>query len=161
MSHGSESVVSGMIKRAFAIAGLLAGAAGLMTAASGDTVSIPVLAEGAFTEAQAIHGQEIYYAYCVDCHGDDMSGRDQAPPLAGPQFSGIWVGESLWALVSRLDTMPPDRPGVLSREETVDLLTYLLWFNGLPLGEAELATDKNTLESVTFDVPPLDSQPAP
>jgi mono/diheme cytochrome c family protein len=139
----------------------LAGFVGLMTAASGDTASTPGLAEGAFTEAQAIHGQEIYYTYCVLCHGDDMSGRDQAPPLAGPQFADIWEGESLWSLVNRLDTMPPDRPGILSREETVDLLTYLLWFNGLPLGEVALATDRNTLESMTFETPLPDSQLAP
>ena len=113
----------------------------------------PSVLDGVFSEAQAIRGQELYYAQCLLCHGDDMSGRDQAPPLAGPQFSDVWLGASLWSLTERIATMPPDRPGVLSREQNVDILTYMLWFNGLPLGETELGADRDMLESMIFELP--------
>ncbi|MGD8324736.1 MAG: cytochrome c [Gammaproteobacteria bacterium] len=117
------------------------------------TASVPLLRDGAFSEAQALRGQELYYSLCLDCHGDDMSGRDQSPPLAGPQFSGVWSGASLWSLTERIGTMPPDRPDMLSRAEAVDLLSYMLWFNGLPLGESELGADKGMLENVAFEIP--------
>jgi mono/diheme cytochrome c family protein len=144
-----------MIVRVPAILASTAAAAALTTWALADTAGIVSLQDGLFTEAQAIHGQELYYNFCMACHGDDMSGRDQAPALAGPTFSDVWVGESLWALVERIETMPPNLPGMLSREESVNLLTYMLWFNGLPLGETELNTEKKVLENVAFELPAL------
>jgi mono/diheme cytochrome c family protein len=131
---------------------VLLAAAGL-PATLAQTASVPSVLDGAFNEAQAIRGQELYYAHCLSCHGEDMSGRDQASPLAGPQFSGVWEGASLWSLTERIGTMPPDRPGALSRDQNVDILTYMLWFNGLPLGEAELGADKGLLEAMAFELP--------
>jgi hypothetical protein len=84
-----------------------------------------------------------------------MSGLDQAPPLAGPQFSDTWAGEPLWALVGRIDSMPPAAPGSLSREETVDLLAYMLWYNGLPIGDLPLSYEQSALAELPFEVPPL------
>jgi mono/diheme cytochrome c family protein len=127
-----------------------------MTAAFSETASSPSVLEGAYTEEQALRGQEQYYAYCLACHGDDMAGRDQAPPLAGPQFSDVWESESLWALVDRIGTMPPDRPDLLARNDAVDLLTYILWFNGLPIGDVALGTEKSILEEMVFAMPAPD-----
>lgn len=110
---------------------------------------------GAYTEEQAIRGQRLYYAHCLACHGEDMAGLDQAPPLAGPQFTGVWDGESLWALVGRIDMMPPTRPKELSRDETVAVLAYMLWYNGLPVGEVTLSTEQSVLAEMAFYAPPL------
>jgi len=142
-----------MIVRVTGVFAATLAAAAILGVAQGDTAGGSSVTDGVFSEAQAIRGQEIYFTYCYLCHGDDMSGRDQAPPLAGPQFSGVWEDASLWSLVDRFGTMPPDRPGILSRDEAVDLLSYVLWFNGLPLGETELGTDKDLLESMTFETP--------
>jgi mono/diheme cytochrome c family protein len=125
-----------------------------MCAVSGQTTAVPSLLAGAYTEAQALRGQALYYERCLACHAEDMSGLDQAPPLTGPQFSGTWQGESLWDLVVRIDTMPPSAPGSLSRAETVDLLTYVLWYNGLPLGEMPLSDERSVLAAVIFETPP-------
>jgi mono/diheme cytochrome c family protein len=124
-----------------------------LTVARGQTAFVPSLAAGAYSEEQALRGQEIYYAQCLACHGEDMSGLDQAPPLAGPQFSGVWDGESLWAIVDRIDTMPPSGPGILSRDEAVALLAYMLWYNGLPTGNESLSTRQSVLEDIVFRPP--------
>jgi len=114
----------------------------------------PSVLSGAYTEEQALAGQSLYYQQCLVCHGEMMSGRDQAPPLTGPQFSAVWNDESLWALVERIGTMPPEKPGSLSRSERVDLLTYLLWFNGLPIGSVPLETEQSTLTKIKFQTLP-------
>lgn len=118
------------------------------------STGMPEAIAQSYTEAQALRGQALYYQHCLSCHGETMNGLDQASPLAGPQFSGIWNGVPLWALVARIDTMPPDKPGSLSRAENVDILTYMLWFNGLPMGTEELGTDQGTLSTLKFQTPP-------
>jgi len=120
-----------------------------------DAFAQTALLEGAFNEAQAVRGQAMYYQHCLACHGESMNGVDQAPPLSGPQFGGNWRGETLWALVERMSTMPPDKPGTLSRQELVDTLAYVLWYNGLPLGDAVLPAQQDILSAMTFELPPL------
>lgn len=120
--------------------------------ASGQTKTASVL-QGAFTEEQAVSGQSLYNQHCSECHGETMAGLDQAPPLVGPQFTGTWDGEPLLALVERLATMPPARPGSLTRLQNVDILAYMLWYNGLPIGEVALDGEKSVLESMTFQTP--------
>ena len=120
--------------------------------AAGAAGQSPLLA-GAFNEAQAVRGQALYYQHCLACHGEMMNGVDQAPPLAGPQFSSTWTGETLLALVERMETMPPEKPGTLSRQENVDILTYMLWYNGLPLGSEALAAERDVLAGMTFETP--------
>ena len=107
----------------------------------------------AFTEEQAIRGQTVYYQHCLQCHGDNMAGVDRAPPLAGPQFGSNWQGEPLLALVERITTMPPDKPNTLSRQESVDVLTYVLWYNGFPLGNEVLGTSQDELTQIKFATP--------
>jgi mono/diheme cytochrome c family protein len=141
-------------KRPALLRAVLAAAAAL-TGAIGQTADAPSVLAGAYSEEQAIRGQTLYNTHCFACHGETMGGQDQAPPLAGPQFGGTWDGEPLAALVDRIAAMPPDRPGNLSRQENVDVLTYILWYNGLPIGEAPLGTDQTVLSATVFQTPPL------
>lgn len=114
----------------------------------------PSVTAGAYTEEQALRGRALYYAHCLQCHGETMAGVDKAPALAGPQFASTWTGAPLTALVARILTMPPEKPGSLSLNEGVDVLTYVLWYNGLPLGAEPLAAEQNVLGKLTFAVPP-------
>lgn len=116
-----------------------------------DSAAKPSVLTGAYSEEQAIRGQSLYAQHCLACHGDTMAGLDQAPPLAGPEFSSDWEGAPLLALVDRIGTMPPDQPDILSRSEHVDILTYILWYNGLPLGEVALGTERGELASMAFE----------
>lgn len=108
---------------------------------------------GVYNEAQAQRGQTLYYANCLQCHGETMAGVDKAPPLAGPQFGSTWNNSPLAALVARIQTMPPDKPGSMSLEQSVDLLAYVLWYNGLPPGADPLGTDAARLAKLKFQLP--------
>jgi hypothetical protein len=57
--------------------------------------------------------------------------------------------------VARIQTMPPDKPASYALEESVDILTYILWYNGLPLGEQPLGTAQEVLTHMTFQIPAL------
>ncbi len=111
--------------------------------------------DGVFTEEQAVRGQTLYYQHCLQCHGETMAGVDKAPALAGPQFGSTWNNAALAALVARIQTMPPDKPASLAHEESVDLLTYILWYNGLPLGTIPLGTEQDVLSALKFETPAL------
>jgi mono/diheme cytochrome c family protein len=106
-----------------------------------------------YSEEQAVRGQTLYYEHCLDCHGETLTGLDQAPPLAGPQFSGIWDGEPLWALVDRIDAMPPTDPGRLTVADNVAILAYMLWYNGLPIGDEPLTDERSVLAAMPFRTP--------
>jgi mono/diheme cytochrome c family protein len=118
----------------------------------------PSVLTGAYTEEQALRGQALYNATCSSCHGETMAGLDQAPPLVGPQFASVWDGAPLAALVARIGTMPPENPGKLSRADHVDILAYVLWYNGLPLGAEPLGNEQGDLSKIKFETPPLPSR---
>ncbi len=105
----------------------------------------PAGATAAFTEAQANRGQALYAQNCLKCHGETLAGADKAPPLAGPQFKGTWNPAPLAALLARTQTMPPEKPGSLTREQNVDILSYVLWYNGMPLGNTNLVSGQDVL----------------
>jgi mono/diheme cytochrome c family protein len=141
---------------ALAVGGLLAGA--VVPRTHGQTNPTSPEADGIYSEAQAIRGQSLYNEVCGMCHGEALAGLDQAPPLAGPQFASVWQGEPLAALVERIGTMPPDKPGSLTRAESVDVLSYILWYNGLPIGDRELGAEQRVLASLRFESPLLTGQ---
>jgi mono/diheme cytochrome c family protein len=121
--------------------------------ALGQAAATPSLLAGAYTEEQALQGRALYYEQCLLCHGETMAGVDKAPPLAGPQFQSTWNGAPLAALVARILTMPPEKPNTLSQEQSVAILTYILWYNGLPLGDAPLASAPGVLGKVVLEIP--------
>jgi mono/diheme cytochrome c family protein len=117
-------------------------------------VTAPSILAGVYTEEQALRGRALYYEQCLACHGETMAGADKAPALVGPQFASTWGGAPLAALVARIATMPPEKPASLSEEQRVDILTYVLWYNGLPLGSEPLPAAQDTLAKIAFQVPP-------
>ena len=129
---------------------MLTGAVGCVL---GQSTPVASVLDGAFTEEQAVRGQTLYYQHCLQCHGESMAGVDKAPALAGPQFGSTWNNAPLAALVARIQTMPPDKPASLAPEESVDILTYILWYNGLPLGTVPLGTEQKVLSALKFETP--------
>ena len=122
-------------------------AVGVMTGQPARTVW-----DGVYTEAQAKRGEEIYFERCARCHGPTlMGGTDGAGPLTGPTFNGNWNGVALGSMVDRMRmTMPLDKPGTLSRQQTADVLTYILSVNKFPAGKEELSRTAEILNQIQF-----------
>src|SRR5262245_10002933 len=106
---------------------------------------------GVYTSAQATRGGELYRARCTECHGDDLEGREQAPPLAGGAFGQRWDGATLKKLFERMEQMPPGDPKArLAPKQSVDVLAFLLSVNNIPAGSKPLVEDKDALAAIKY-----------
>jgi mono/diheme cytochrome c family protein len=105
--------------------------------------------DGVYTSDQAVRGKAQYSQGCANCHMDDLSGSGQALPLAGDAFTQTWEGQTVADLFDLIrNTMPQDKPGTLSPDATVDLISYLLQYNKFPAGKEELKSDPAALKSI-------------
>src|SRR5262245_23786156 len=76
-----------------------------------------------FSEQQAVEGETIYQDHCATCHGSNLEGGEDAPPLVGAQFSTVWEGRTLGDLLASIQTrMPADDPGLLDRVAYTDIV---------------------------------------
>lgn len=108
--------------------------------------------DGVFTKEQAKRGEALYVQNCSSCHGPDLSGNDEASPLAGPVFLSSWDGLSVGELANRVRvSMPPNNLGKLSRQQIVDILSYVLSFNNFPAGKSELDPKPEVLKQVRVE----------
>jgi S-disulfanyl-L-cysteine oxidoreductase SoxD len=126
-----------VVQRGFAVAAILfaATASGIAYAAGPDASGISYSAD------QARQGREVFGGRCVSCHGDDMTGGvGGGPPLTGDYFFGLWGEQPLSSVYSFIkSTMPEDNPGSLSNTQVTQVLAYILQFNRIPAGDAEMA----------------------
>ena len=112
----------------------------------------PLVAEGVYTREQAERGRGLYEGACASCHGTRLEGGSSTP-LTGDQFTGSWSRpnltlDDLYYVVRK--TMPKETPGTLTREEYVDIVSYILQQNGFPPGEKELTPDPAVMKTVRF-----------
>lgn len=108
---------------------------------------------GVFSEAQATRGEDAYYGRCAGCHGDDLISVDaETPSLTGPRFKAQWVGKTLAELFELIrTTMPSTGPGTLDDQTNIDIVAFILGFNGYQAGGQELAADSGALEAITIE----------
>lgn len=107
--------------------------------------------DGVYTEAQAVRGEKVSIAQCARCHGQTLTGAEAAPALWGDSFNANWDGVPLADLAERIRvSMPLDMPGDLSRQQTVDVVAYMLKLGKMPTGKTELMTDPGALGQITF-----------
>ena len=104
--------------------------------------------DGVYTEAQAKAGEFSYKSYCVECHGEDLAGREQAPALAGPEFVQKWNKATLKKLVDTLEAMPPDNPKSLTAKQYTEVAAYILNANEFPAGKNALPEDRSILSGI-------------
>jgi mono/diheme cytochrome c family protein len=108
--------------------------------------------DGIYTEDQAKLGDQDYHRECGSCHGAEMEGKGQAPPLAGTEFTGNWNGMTVGDLFEKIQgSMPADRPGQLSADQNATILAYILQYNKFPSGKKELAGDIGALGKIRFE----------
>ena len=108
--------------------------------------------DGIYTADQAKRGETAYGANCAACHGDQLTGGEMAPPLAGGEFMSNWNGLTVGDLYDRIrTTMPAGNPGKLSRETNADIVAFILAFNKFPAGDHELAHQSEVLKQIKLE----------
>lgn len=105
-----------------------------------------------YSDAQAQRGEATYAQYCVTCHGRRLKGDEMSPSLSGGAFTTNWNASTVGDLLQRIQIeMPLDQPGVLTREQSADLVAFILKANGWPSGPADLPADLAALKQIRMD----------
>lgn len=106
---------------------------------------------GVYTAEQAKRGAALYANSCGSCHGLELNGGESAPPLTGGDFMSNWSGLTVGDLFERIrTTMPADRPGTLTREQTANVVAHILNVGQFPAGTTELSTRTETLKQISI-----------
>ena len=136
------------MKEAGAALSMLLFSGALVAAAQG--ASSPSIGSGVFTAAQAKRGDDAYQASCSGCHGSDLRATDaEAVDLTGPGLRAKWSGKTLGERFERIrDTMPLGNANSLGDKTYMDILAFILQFNGVPPGNQELVPE--TAKAIVF-----------
>ena len=122
---------------------------GVTAAAQGATNTVW---EGVYTEEQARRGQESYKNTCGHCHRDDLSGGGSeagAPALRGPIFTIRWRDQPVSELFLTIGTtMPQNAPDTLTPQTVIDIVSFLLKANEMPVGNTELPPQLEKLRNI-------------
>ena len=92
-----------------------------------------------YSKDQAARGSELYVKSCEHCHTPEKvpAGKKPGPPVKGDKFFEVWADRPVGELYgSILNTMPSDGSMVLTSDQTLDLVAYILQINGMPEGTA-------------------------
>jgi len=128
--------------------------------AAGQAVK-PVSAwSGVYTAAQGKRGEELHASVCVMCHGQRLNGAAQpemppSPAIARASFLQKWAGRNVAALfVYVRHTMPPDAPGTLTDQQSIDAIAHMFAVSGMPAGDKELPIDPGALANIVIEAQP-------
>jgi len=113
-----------------------------------------------FTEQQAAAGLTSYRLHCAGCHLPDLSGINEARPLAGDAFMNTWSERTAGQLIAYMSVampLPPGVPGSLGEATYVNLAAFLLRANGAEPGDALLTAASSTVIGGIADGEPPDS----
>jgi quinoprotein glucose dehydrogenase len=135
-------------------AGLMAlvAAARVTSAQSEPQAGLRTVLQGVYTKAQAERGRTTYAAYCISCHGADLSGGvvfgdEETPALIDPLFM---AGRDMANVLETIrSAMPADGPGVLTDQAYLDVIAYILEQNSVPPGSSELRP-ASSLKDIVF-----------
>jgi quinoprotein glucose dehydrogenase len=144
-----SSLFGGRFVRLLAGAGLAVFGAAFLLAQTTRSVR-----DGVYTEEQAKRGRAEYSEHCLECHLRDLTGDVENRPLTGGEFFSNWDGTTMLTLFDRIRvTMPGDKPGTMNRQQIADILAFVMQFNGLPAGKAELSTKAELLQQIRIEPP--------
>lgn len=108
--------------------------------------------DGVYTTDQAKRGADRYADSCASCHGDNLEGEGQAPPLMGKEFTDNWNKQTVGDLFDIVKgTMPADKPGSLTRQQNSEVLAFLFQKNGYPAGKADLSAEPADLKKIRIE----------
>ena len=123
----------------------------LSLASIGVAQDAPSIWDGIFSAEQANRGEAVYTEACIACHGQDLGGNSNAPGLVGMGFMFLWEGRTVGEFFEKIRSeMPTDRPGQLSIQSYLDVVSYILRKNAFPAGDAILPSDAAILDAITI-----------
>jgi len=98
---------------------------------------------GMFSASQASAGRDQFRSTCTECH--------TASEFSDQGFKLKWSRRTVGDLFTFIHTnMPDDAPGILSEEQAVNLVSFILQENGFEPGSRMLAPDKATLDGISL-----------
>jgi quinohemoprotein ethanol dehydrogenase len=113
-----------------------------------------VIVDDMSTDAQADRGEQLYESNCAACHLSDLTGREPAPQLAGPEFLERWVDHPVGDLYDVVrTTMPPGQPNRLNEQQYLDIVDFLLGANDIASTGKELKPGSPELRSRQIQSP--------
>ena len=119
------------------------------------------VADGVYSDVQALRGAAAYDQACGRCHRQDLGGAD-GPALRDDRFNRMFAGKDLKTLYTRIQTtMPRGAPASMAESAYLDITAHILKENGFPAGPSELSAEGlagvDLLESRPKPLPPVDS----
>ena len=115
-----------------------------------------------FTAQQAEAGRAAYQARCAGCHLPDMSGRNEAAPLAGANFMNAWRGRSTRELYEYISATMPPGGATLGADDYLSITAFILQSNGAVSGTQPLtAATSASLGSIASGLPAPAAREAP
>lgn len=112
---------------------------------------------GVYTAAQNKRGEELYSGACAQCHGLKLNGAGQpdqppSPAIARATFLRKWTGQPVAALFAYVRTkMPPDNPGSLTDQQSIDAIAHMFAVSNIPPGDTELPPDPKALADLMIE----------
>jgi mono/diheme cytochrome c family protein len=98
---------------------------------------------GIYSAAQANRGRDQFRSMCAECH--------TVPEFSDPAFKTKWARRSVGDLYEFIHTsMPDSAPGILTEQQAVDLVSYILQLNGIAPGSAQLPPDATRLDAISL-----------
>jgi cytochrome c5 len=97
--------------------------------------------DGIYTKEQADGAKAKFDKICADCHAFTVAAKkkEKDVPLGDEPFTKNWDGRTLGEMVTTIAlTMPNDGSAVVTEDEAVDLVAYVLQQNGFPAGSTPL-----------------------
>lgn len=84
-----------------------------------------------YTAEQAAAGRDVYMASCAGCHLQDLGGRNEASPLAGPNFLNVWRSRQPGELHDYIAATMPPGGQKLAPEAYQAVTAFILQANGI------------------------------
>ncbi|HEX4616230.1 MAG TPA: c-type cytochrome [Stellaceae bacterium] len=105
-----------------------------------------------YAKEQVLKGHDLYNEHCASCHGAALEGQGSLP-LSGATFRARWADDhhsvdDLFYIIRTL--MPYGQPAILSKQEYLDIVAYILMVNGYPTGAQPLPLDPRILKRITI-----------
>ncbi len=140
------------VRIAVSVWALVAGAAMFNATVGAQGKSV---ADGVYSDPQAMRGSTLYTEQCGSCHGENLEGvADLFPALAGDLFAKSWTGKSVGELFDKIaTTMPALDPGSLKPAQAAEITAFILSKSKYPAGSTELAATADALKAIQIVAP--------